>query len=214
MTSARPWFLGLIAISAGASLPGGALAQGLRTDCVNATVVGLRWDVPRGAPRSATYEVRRDGVVLETTRATELVDTRVAPSTAYSYSVAMVSEKRDSDAALAAETIRVSTPAASASPDAPYCPSRVIRSIEFNWNGYTEPNGSDLWPVTWGRDGKVYTFFGDGGGFGGDNDRGRTSFGIASLAGTAPSAAGGPSAVVPPARRNVYGGFEPSTPPR
>ena len=208
VTSARPWFTSSIAMLVGAALQGGALAQGLRTDCVNATVVGLRWDVPHGAPRSATYEVRRDGVVLETTRATELVDTSVAPSTAYSYSVSAVSAERDTGAPFAAETIHVSTPAAPIEGDAPYCPSRVIRSIEFNWNGYTEPNGSDLWPVTWGRDGKVYAFFGDGGGFGGDNDRGRASFGIASLPGTAPSDPGAPSAVVPPARRNIYGGFE------
>ena len=207
-TIVLPWLVSLIAISVGAALPGDALAQSLRTDCVNATVVGLRWDVPSGAPRSATYEVRRDGVVLATTRATELVDTGVAPSTAYTYSVAVISAKRDSNAALAAETIRVSTPAAPAAGDAPYCPSRVIRSIEFDWNGYTEPNGSDIWPATWGRDGKVYTFFGDGGGFGGDNDRGRSSFGIASLAGTAPFNPGAPSAVVPPARRNIDGGFE------
>jgi hypothetical protein len=207
MTSARPWFASLIAISAGALTPGAAPAQSLRTDCVNATVVGLRWDVAPGAPRSAMYELRRDGVVLATTRATELVDTSVAPSTAYSYYVAIVAAKRDG-AAAAAATIRVSTPAAPAAGDAPYCPSRVIRSIEFDWHGYTEPNGSDIWPVTWGRDGNVYAFFGDGGGFGGDNDRGRTSFGIASLAGTAPSDEGVRGTVVPPARRNIYGGFE------
>jgi hypothetical protein len=77
----------------------------------------------------------------------------------------------------------------------------------FNWNGYTEPNGSDIWPVTWGRDGEVYTFFGDGGGFGGDNERGRASFGVAALAGAAsPDPTSSPLAV--PARRNVYGGFK------
>ena len=207
VTTPRPWLAALIAISAGASLPARAIAQNLRTDCVNATVVGLRWDVLRGASRSASYEVRRDGVLVETTRDTAFVDTAVNPSTAYTYSVAKILGRRDLDAA-AAETIQVSTPAVPAVADAPYCPSRFIRSIEFNWNGYTEPNGSDIWPVTWGRDGKVYTFFGDGGGFGGDNDRGRTSFGIASLAGTAPVNLGAQSAVVPPARRNVYGGFE------
>jgi len=208
VTSSSPWFLGAIALSAGASLPHGALAQDLRTDCVNAMVVGLRWDVPHGAPRSATYEVRRDGVVLETTRDTAFVDTSVAPSTAYDYSVAMVLARRDSDAAPPAQTVHVSTPAAPAAGDAPYCPSRAIRSIEFNWNGYTEPNGSDIWSVTWGRDGKVYAFFGDGGGFGGDNDRGRASFGIASLAGAAPHDPGRSSPVALPARRNVYGGFD------
>jgi hypothetical protein len=145
-------------------------------------------------------------VALETTRDTAFVDTSVAPSSAYAYSVAIVAESRDS--AVMPETIHVSTPAAPAEGDAPYCPSRVIGSLEFDWNGYTEPNGSDIWPVTWGRDGKVYTFFGDGGGFGGDNDRGRASFGMASMAGTAPSRPGASGAVVLPARRNIYGGFE------
>jgi hypothetical protein len=73
--------------------------------------------------------------------------------------------------------------------------------MTFDWAGaYTEPNGSDLWPVTWGKDRNVYAFFGDGGGFGGDNHRGRVSFGVAKM--TAP----------PPLSRatakNVYGGFE------
>ena len=67
----------------------------------------------------------------------------------------------------------------------PTVSSRHIESITFDWAGaYTEPNGSDLWPVTWGKDGNVYTFFGDGGGFGGDNHRGRVSFGVAKM--TAP----------------------------
>ena len=199
--------LGSMALGGVASLPHWSCAQNLRTDCVNATVVALRWEVPRGASRSAAYEVRRDGSVLGTTRDTAFVDTGVAPSTTYTYSVATVAGYR-SEAVAPAATVRASTPAAPAAGDAPYCPSRAIQSIEFNWNGYTEPNGSDLWSVTWGRDGKVYAFFGDGGGFGGDNDRGRASFGIASLEGTAPVNPGGSSPVVPPARHNVYGGFE------
>ncbi len=199
--------LAAIALASWFCQPHVSLAQSLRTDCVSSTVVGLRWDVPRGAPRSVAYEVRRDGVLLATTRDTVFVDTAVGPSTAYGYSLAMVSGRSDR-AAPSTETIHVSTPAAPAEGDAPYCPSRAIKSIEFNWHGYTEPNGSDIWPVTWGRDGKVYTFFGDGGGFGGDNDRGRTSFGIASMAGTAPSDLDAAGAIVPPARRNIYGGFE------
>jgi hypothetical protein len=198
---------GAMALASGASSPHVSFAQNLRTDCVNSTVVGLRWEVPRGASRSAPYEVRRDGLLLETTRDTAFVDTGVAPSTAYSYSIAIASGGR-SEAERPAETIRVSTPAAPAAGDAPYCPSRAIQSIEFDWNGYTEPNGSDLWPVTWGRDGRVYAFFGDGGGFGGDDNRGRASFGVASLAGTPPLDSGGSTPIAPPPRRNVYGGFE------
>jgi hypothetical protein len=194
-----------MALAGAASSSHSSFAQNLRTDCVNSTVVGLRWDAAHATSRSATYEVRRDGSVLETTHDTAFVDTGVAPATAYSYSVATVSGNRTGTGA-AAETISVSTPAAPAAGDAPYCPSRVIQSLELDWNGYTEPNGSDLWPVTWGRDGKVYAFFGDGGGFGGDDNRGRVSFGVASMAGTAPS--GGSTPVAPLARRNVYGGFE------
>ena len=85
--------------------------------------------------------------------------------------------------------------------DAPYCRSPDIESISFDWAGaYTEPNGSDLWPVTWGKDGNVYAFFGDGGGFGGDNRRGRVSFGVATL--TAPPPLTAQTA------KNVYGGYE------
>jgi hypothetical protein len=199
--------LAVLALASSLGVPRSSLAQTLRTDCVSATVVGLRWDVPRRAPTSVTYEIRRDGVLLESTRDTAFVDTEVGPSSAYEYSVATISRRGDPSAP-PTQTIQVSTPAARAQGDAPYCPSRAIRSIEFDWQGYTEPNGSDLWPVTWGRDGKVYTFFGDGGGFGGDNDRGRASFGIASMAGTAPSKPGKSTPIAPLARRNVYGGFE------
>jgi hypothetical protein len=89
--------------------------------------------------------------------------------------------------------------------DAPYCQSKHIEAMSWDWAaGHNEPNGSDLWPVTWGKDGRVYTFFGDGGGFGGDNQRGRTSFGIATLTGQPPMQ----SATV----SNIYGGYNASHP--
>jgi len=85
--------------------------------------------------------------------------------------------------------------------DAPYCQSSYIESMTFDWaHGYTESNGSDLWPVTWGKDGNVYTFFGDGGGFGGDNHRGRVSFGVAKMTAPPPLASN--------TVKNVYGGYE------
>jgi hypothetical protein len=85
--------------------------------------------------------------------------------------------------------------------NAPYCRSPYIESMTFDWAGaYTEPNGSDLWPVTWAEDGNVYTFFGDGGGFGGDNRRGRVSFGISRI--TAPPPLTSQTA------KNVYGGYQ------
>jgi hypothetical protein len=43
--------------------------------------------------------------------------------------------------------------------------------------------GSDLWPTTWAADGNVYTSWGDGGGFGGTDRRGRTSLGFGRLEG-------------------------------
>lgn len=97
------------------------------------------------------------------------------------------------------QTVQTDCPRPSGDP--PYCRSHDIESMTFDWaNAYTDPNGSDLWPVTWGKDGNVYAFFGDGGGFGGDNHRGRVSFGIAML--TAPPPLSAATA------KNVYGGFE------
>jgi hypothetical protein len=85
--------------------------------------------------------------------------------------------------------------------DAPYCPSALIRGMAWDWShAERSAEGSDLWPVTWGADGHVYAFFGDGGGFGGDDNRGRTSFGIAML--------GAPPPLSPDAEVNVYGGYQ------
>jgi hypothetical protein len=58
--------------------------------------------------------------------------------------------------------------------------------------------------VTWGADGKVYAFFGDGGGIGGDNDRGRASFGIATFTAPPPLTAA--------TAHNLYGGFQAAHP--
>ncbi|HEY2401799.1 MAG TPA: hypothetical protein VGI23_15715 [Steroidobacteraceae bacterium] len=97
------------------------------------------------------------------------------------------------------QTVRTDCPRPSGDP--PYCSSHDIESITFDWAAaYTEPNGSDLWPVTWGKDGNVYAFFGDGGGFGGDNHRGRVSFGVAKM--TAPPPLSTATAI------NVYGGYQ------
>ncbi|MHC4407049.1 MAG: DUF4185 domain-containing protein, partial [Planctomycetota bacterium] len=67
---------------------------------------------------------------------------------------------------------------------APYPPSPVIRSI--TWHTETLESrapGSDLWPVTWGPDGHLYTSWGDGGGFGETNSDDRVSMGFARLEG-------------------------------
>jgi hypothetical protein len=48
----------------------------------------------------------------------------------------------------------------------PYPPSPVIAGITWHWETHRSAGtGSDLWPVTWGPDGHVYTAWGDGGGF-------------------------------------------------
>lgn len=177
--------IGVVTLAACASLGGPPAASGLRIDCANGAVVGLRWD---GAARGG-YRIARDGTVVGTVVGTEFADTTVAPSSHYSYTV-------NGSASLV-----VDTPAAIPSGDPPYCRSRYIESLTFDWSGaYTEPDGSDLWPVTWGRDGNVYAFFGDGGGFRGDNQRGRVSFGVARI--TEPPPLTVRTAI------NVYGGYE------
>jgi len=67
----------------------------------------------------------------------------------------------------------------------PYPPSTVIAGV--TWDTASEVQlapGSDLWPVTWAADGNLYTAFGDGGGFGGDNTLGRVSLGYARILGS------------------------------
>jgi hypothetical protein len=187
---------GCASLLGGRSTPTATTSASLYAECSNAIVVGLRWGPPVGAEsgqHSARYTITRDGSALGTTSDTNFADTTVTASTTYTYSVS------------GAGTLQVSTPAASPTGDAPYCKSRYIDSISFDWaGGHTEPNGSDLWPVTWGKDGNVYTFFGDGGGFGGDNQRGRVSFGIAMMTAAPPLSA--------TSVKNIYGGYQPAHP--
>lgn len=108
-------------------------------------------------------------------------------------------------AALCAVCIALLVGCVSPGAKAPYPKSKHIVAMSWDWaSGYNDPNGSDLWPVTWGQDGNVYTFFGDGGGFGGDNHRGRVSFGVAMMSGPPPPKPG--------SLRNVYGGYNSSHP--
>jgi hypothetical protein len=176
-------------------------APQLYADCVTAAVVGLRWEPPNGA-RAAHYRITRNGSPLDTTADTYFADTTVAGSSHYSYSVSTLLASGETAAEAATE---ITTPAASPNGDAPYCQSKHIDALRWDWaTGHSEPNGSDLWPVTWGQDGRIYTFFGDGGGFGGDNHRGRASFGIATLTGLPPP--------TPASVRNIYGGYDSSHP--
>lgn len=72
----------------------------------------------------------------------------------------------------------------SCSQKSPYSDSPVIKQVEFNWNSHIRiASGSDNWPVTWADDDNQYTVWGDGGGFGGTNDIGRSSIGVARIEG-------------------------------
>ncbi len=67
---------------------------------------------------------------------------------------------------------------------APYLPSKVIKKIEFLWPSHIRlAPGSDNWPVTWADNDNQYTVWGDGGGFGGTNEIGRSSIGVARIEG-------------------------------
>jgi hypothetical protein len=62
--------------------------------------------------------------------------------------------------------------------------SEVIQGVTFDWSTYKQQApGSDNWPITWADDGHQYTSFGDGGGFGGTNQDGRVSLGVARIEG-------------------------------
>ena len=68
---------------------------------------------------------------------------------------------------------------------APYPKSQHIIGIVWDFqNQVRKAPGSDLWPVTWGADGHLYTSWGDGGGFDGTNDMGRVSLGFAKIEGS------------------------------
>jgi hypothetical protein len=81
----------------------------------------------------------------------------------------------------------------------PYPPSEVITGFTIDWTTHRRlAPGSDNWPMTWAADGTQFTSWGDGGGFGGTNSRGRVSNGFAVVE-------GGPAAY---RCRNVAGGFD------
>ena len=80
------------------------------------------------------------------------------------------------DLCLAFSTLHAKSP--------PYPPSPVIEKITWHRDTLVSAApGSDLWPVTWGPDGHIYTSWGDGGGFGGTNSDGRVSMGFAHIEG-------------------------------
>src|SRR5687767_11439891 len=85
----------------------------------------------------------------------------------------------------------------------PYPPSPVIARAEFDFSTHRRlAPGSDNWPTTWADDGHLYSAWGDGGGFGGTNSKGRVLLGVARIEGDASNYTG----------KNVWGGFEPEQP--
>ena len=79
-------------------------------------------------------------------------------------------------------------------------------------------DSSDLWPLTWGSDGNVYAFFGDGWGLCGELDvdqnnnavaADKTSFGFAEITGSFPLGSHCPSQFL---NGNIYGGYNSSHP--
>lgn len=69
-------------------------------------------------------------------------------------------------------------------PKSPYPRSAVSAGLDLNWDSHwSAAPGSDNWPITWADDDHQYSVWGDGGGFGGTNKVGRSSFGVARIEG-------------------------------
>ncbi len=78
-----------------------------------------------------------------------------------------------------------------------YPQSEYIRGLELDWSTFKHlAPGSDNWQLTWAADDNQYTVWGDGGGFGGTNEVGRVSLGVARIEGPKENFRG----------VNVYGG--------
>lgn len=99
---------------------------------------------------------------------------------------------------VAAAVMLTATAALGAEP--PYPPSPAIAGMELDWSTHVRAApGSDNWPVTWADDDHQYAAWGDGGGFGGTNDEGRVSLGVARIEGPWDA----------PRGVNVWGGLAP-----
>ncbi len=88
-------------------------------------------------------------------------------------------------------------------PAPPYPRSAVIAHVEFDFSTHRRlAPGSDNWPTTWASDDHLYSVWGDGGGFGGTNSKGRVKLGVARIAGDATDYVG----------KNVWGGLAAENP--
>jgi hypothetical protein len=106
--------------------------------------------------------------------------------TTVAFDAAAFAQVADAARASAAEAREAGAAAAApkATFRAPYPPSPVIAGMDFDDSTVREEApGSDIWPITWAVDGHLYTPWGDGGGFGGTNQRSRVSLGIARVSG-------------------------------
>jgi len=86
----------------------------------------------------------------------------------------------------------------------PYPPSPVITGVQFYPATFEHDKapGSDNWPITWADDDNQYTSWGDGGGFGGTNQVGRVSLGVARVSGPHSGYSG----------HNIWGGYNSDVP--
>ena len=83
--------------------------------------------------------------------------------------------------------------------DEPYPPSSLIEDVELDWSTHRrDAQGSDNFQLTWADDDNLYGAWGDGGGFGGTNSRGRVGLGVARIEGNGDNWQG----------RNVWGGHD------
>ncbi len=199
----------------------------LHRSCATAAVVGLEWGASTDPVAVAGYRIFRDGAPIATVSAhqTQYADTSVSGARRYTYVV----EAFDGAGNVArSQPLRVHTSARSRHGDAAYCPSAAIASMTFRFSAaYSEthgsatdapPNsdGSDLWPLTWGADGAMYAFFGDGWGLCGQLDTAPaggadyTSFGFARISGPVPAAGNVPCPS--PRMENIYGGYRSTHP--
>jgi hypothetical protein len=69
--------------------------------------------------------------------------------------------------------------------------SAVITGVTFDADSHIrQAQGSDNWPLTWSDDDNQYAVWGDGGGFGGTEEEGRASLGVARIEGSGQSYTG------------------------
>lgn len=194
----------------------------LHRSCATAAVVGLEWTASTDNVGLAGYRIVRDGAVIATVSPAETryADTAVGGARRYTYAIAAFDGAGN---ATRSRPLRVRTSARARLGDPAYCPSATITSMRFRFaSAYSETqgdkadappysDGSDLWPLTWGADGDLYTFFGDGWGLCGQLDTGPasgadyTSFGFARISGPAPRAGG--ASCPSPRMQNLYGGY-------